>query len=134
METVRAVLSIAAQHKWKVYQMDAKTTFLNEVECAYCNNFGHEESECRSKVQPKEHVPSSSKVWKKKELQVKNCGIALFAEGEENQWYIDSGCSRHMTGDKNKLLAYSALEKENKVTFGNDTPAVIKGKGSFFLK
>jgi len=106
----------------------------NEVECAYCNNFGHEESECRSKVQPKEHVPSSSKVWKKKELQVENCGIALFAEGEENQWYIDSGCSRHMIGDKRKLLAYNSLEKEKKVTFGNDTPAVIKGKGSVFLK
>ena len=106
----------------------------NEVECTYCNNFGHEESECRSKVQPKEHVPSSSKVWKKKEIPVENCGIALFAEGEENQWYIDSGCSRHMTGDKNKLLAYSALEKEKNVTFGNDTPTVIKGKGSIFLK
>ena len=39
-----------------------------------------------------------------------------------------------MTGDNNKLLSYSALEKENKVTFGNDTPAVIKGKGSVFLK
>ena len=70
----------------------------------------------------------------KKELQVENSGIALFAEGEENQWYIDSGCSKHMTGDKIKLLAYSALEKEKNVTFGNDTPAVIKGKGSIFLK
>ena len=39
-----------------------------------------------------------------------------------------------MTGDKNKLLAYSALEKEKKVTFGNDSPIVIKGKGSVFLK
>ena len=39
-----------------------------------------------------------------------------------------------MTGDKNKLLAYNALEEENKVTFGNDTPTVIKGKGSVFLK
>jgi hypothetical protein len=106
----------------------------NEVECAYCNNFGHEESECRSKIQLKRHVPSSSKVWKKKELQVENCGIALFAEDEENQWYIDSGCSRHMTGEKDKLVAYSTLEKEKKVTFGNDTPAVIKGKGSALLK
>ena len=106
----------------------------NEVECTYCNNFGHEELECKSKVQPKEHVPSNSKVWKKKELQVENCGIALFAEDEENQWHIDSGCSRHMIGDKDKLLAYSALEKEKNVTFGNDTPATIKGKGSVFLK
>ena len=34
-----------------------------------------------------------------------------------------------MTGDKNKLLSYNALEKEKNVTFGNDSPAVIKGKG-----
>ena len=31
MEIVRVVLSIAAQHKWKVYQMDVKSTFLNGV-------------------------------------------------------------------------------------------------------
>ena len=31
METVRAVLSIATQHKWKVYQMDVKSSFLNGV-------------------------------------------------------------------------------------------------------
>ena len=31
METVRTVLSIAAQQKWKVYQMDVKSTFLNGV-------------------------------------------------------------------------------------------------------
>eukprot|EP00253_Pinus_taeda_P015716 PITA_15716 len=31
METVTAVLSIAAQNKWKVYQMDMKSAFLNGV-------------------------------------------------------------------------------------------------------
>ena len=31
METVRAVMSIAAQNKWKVYQMDVKSAFLNGV-------------------------------------------------------------------------------------------------------
>eukprot|EP00253_Pinus_taeda_P015728 PITA_15728 len=31
METVRAVLSILGQNKWKVYQMDVKSTFLNGV-------------------------------------------------------------------------------------------------------
>ena len=39
-----------------------------------------------------------------------------------------------MTGDRNKLLSYKALEKEKNVTFGNDSPTVIKGKGSVFLK
>ena len=45
-----------------------------------------------------------------------------------------SGCSKHMTGDKEKLQSYSALEKEKKVSFGNDIPALIKGKGSVLLK
>ena len=39
-----------------------------------------------------------------------------------------------MAGDKEKLQSYSALEKEKKVSFGNETPALIKGKGSIFLK
>eukprot|EP00253_Pinus_taeda_P030314 PITA_30314 len=39
-----------------------------------------------------------------------------------------------MTSDKEKLHPYNALEKEKNVSFGNDTPAVIKGKGFVFLK
>ena len=39
-----------------------------------------------------------------------------------------------MIGDKEKLHSYNALEKEKSVSFGNDTPAIIKGKGSVFLK
>jgi len=69
-----------------------------------------------------------------KEPQPERCGIAFYAEGQENQWYIDSGCSKHMTGDKEKLQSYSALEKGKKVSFGNDTPVVIKGKGTVQLK
>ena len=106
----------------------------NEIECAYCNNFGHGESKCRSKLQPKENIPTNSKVWRNKDSQVESCGITLFSEGKENQWYTDSGCWKHMTSDRNKLLAYNALEREKNVTFGNDTPTIIKGKGSIFLK
>lgn len=29
LDTVRTLLAIAAQHKWKVYQMDVKSAFLN---------------------------------------------------------------------------------------------------------
>eukprot|EP00253_Pinus_taeda_P008130 PITA_08130 len=39
-----------------------------------------------------------------------------------------------MIGEKKKLHSYNALEKENNVSFGNNTPAVIKGKGFVFLK
>ena len=62
------------------------------------------------------------------------CSSDLFAKGEENQWYIDSGCPKHMTSDINKLLSYNALDKEKNVTFWNNSLAVIKGKHSVFSK
>ena len=42
--------------------------------------------------------------------------------------------AQNTIGDKEKLHSYNALEKEKKVSFGNDTPVVIKGKGSIYLK
>eukprot|EP00253_Pinus_taeda_P029829 PITA_29829 len=81
----------------------------------------------------KEKTPLNPKIWRRKESQLERCGIALYAEGQENEWYINSGCSKHMTGDKEKLHSYNALEKEKNVSFGNYTPAIIKGKGSIFL-
>lgn len=46
----------------------------------------------------------------------------------------DRECSKHVIGDKDKLISYSSLEKEKNVTFGNDSHVVIKGKGSVFVK
>jgi len=39
-----------------------------------------------------------------------------------------------MTGEKEKLHSYNSLEKKRNVSFGKDTPTIIKGKGFVFLK
>ncbi|KAJ9557015.1 hypothetical protein OSB04_011629 [Centaurea solstitialis] len=45
-----------------------------------------------------------------------------------HMWYVDSGCSRHMTGYKELLHNY--VERPGgKVSFGNKTTGVIKGYG-----
>jgi hypothetical protein len=31
LETIRMVISLAAQNKWKIYQMDVKFAFLNGI-------------------------------------------------------------------------------------------------------
>jgi hypothetical protein len=51
----------------------------------------------------------------------------LSAQRQQNPWYIDSGCSKHLTGDKGKFLSLSESKLGN-VTFGNDAPSKIKGK------
>nr|GFB92385.1 retrovirus-related Pol polyprotein from transposon TNT 1-94 [Tanacetum cinerariifolium] len=47
-------------------------------------------------------------------------------------WYLDSGCSRHMTGDHSKLINF--VEKFiGTVRFGNDDFAKIVGYGDYKL-
>jgi len=45
------------------------------------------------------------------------------------QWYLDSGCSKHMTGDKSKFLSIS-FKQEGHVTYGDNNKGRILGRGS----
>ncbi|GJQ99048.1 hypothetical protein Tco_0522033 [Tanacetum coccineum] len=48
-------------------------------------------------------------------------------------WYLDSSCSRHMTGDRSKLINY--MEKFiGTVRFGNDQFAAIVGYGDYKIE
>jgi hypothetical protein len=82
-----------------------------EVECYKCNNFGHMAKNCRMTVPPKEpqqsHKQESQKMtWIRKQDQYSNeeCTVALQAKQKKRGWYVDSGCSKHMTGDRDKFL------------------------------
>ncbi|KAK9017314.1 hypothetical protein V6N11_079793 [Hibiscus sabdariffa] len=46
-----------------------------------------------------------------------------------NSWYLDSGCSRHMTGDKSKFLELKP-KSGGVVTFGDNSKRHIEGIGS----
>ena len=47
-------------------------------------------------------------------------------------WYLDSGCSRHMTGDRSLFKVFES-KKGGNVTFGNGSKSQIKGKGIISL-
>jgi len=55
----------------------------NEIECSICNNFDHEDSECRSRFQQttQKEQASSARTWRMKEPQPERCGIDFYAEG-----------------------------------------------------
>ena len=47
-------------------------------------------------------------------------------------WYLDSGCSRHMTGDRSLFKDFES-KKGGNVTFGGGSKSQIKGKGIISL-
>jgi hypothetical protein len=104
----------------------------NEIECCICHNYGHKSVHCqlRNYEQDLNSPAENVKVWKNKETD--KCGLVLSAQRKTNPWYIDSGCSKHMMGDKGKFLSLSERKSGN-VTFGNDAPGKIKGKGMVSL-
>ena len=47
-------------------------------------------------------------------------------------WYLDSGCSRHMTGDRSLFKIFES-KKGGNVTFGDGSKSQIKEKGTISL-
>ena len=52
----------------------------------------------------------------------------ISAQIQKDPRYIDSGFSKHISGDKSKFLSLSE-HKLGDVTFGNDASGKIRGKG-----
>ncbi|KAK2403095.1 putative mitochondrial protein [Trifolium repens] len=47
----------------------------------------------------------------------------------ERRWFLDSGCSRHMTGDASLFIKFKAKEK-GYVTYGDNNKGIILGVGT----
>jgi hypothetical protein len=105
---------------------------FSEPQCYNCHNYGHKAAECRLRnYKPDLNLAVENfKVWKKKEDD--QCRLVLSSQRQKNPWYIDNGCSKYMTRDKSKFLTLSESKSGN-VTFGNDAPGKIKGKGMVSL-
>jgi hypothetical protein len=118
---------------------DRFESFSTEVECYKCNIFGHVAKDCRMIVPPKEpqqnnnsHRQEPQKMtWIRKQDQYSNeeCTIALQAKKKKRGFYVNSGCSKHMTGDRDEFLTLRK-ERYGSVSFRNDDSFKIIRKGT----
>src|ERR1044072_5238622 len=105
--------------------------------CHYCGRSGHLRPYCYRlygypKVTSKAQV-LNAKVHSKKEWKIKKEESALIAHislrvSFKEDWYFDSGCSRHMTGMKNYLVDLKAYATSY-MTFGDGAKGKIRGIG-----
>ena len=54
--------------------------------------------------------------------------MQVIKQEKKDLWYLDSGCSRHMTGDKTKFSKLE-LKEEGFVTYGYNNKGKILGNG-----
>ena len=47
----------------------------------------------------------------------------------KHMWYLNSGCSKHMTGDKSEFVNF-ILKQEGHVTYGDNNKGKILGRGT----
>jgi hypothetical protein len=54
-------------------------------------------------------------LWKRKQEEPKKeeCGLAMYVQDKRSQWYIDSGCSKHMTWDQ---IKFPIIRKKKEAT------------------
>ena len=73
------------------------------------------------------------KAWKRIEYVKEKCSISLCAIEKKNLWHVDSGGSKHMTGDPSKFISLK-LDQKEKVTFGDNLSSKITRKGTMALR
>ncbi|CAM8893875.1 unnamed protein product [Rhodiola kirilowii] len=108
----------------------------NNRTCWYCYQMGHIKSRCRlllaeQKVMESRVTPRVRQVWKPKSRK-EVCLVALssFSHMKEECWYLDSGCSAHMTGNPQYLINVKPICKRQFFTFRDGGEGQVIGYGT----
>ncbi|KAH9763962.1 Integrase catalytic domain-containing protein [Citrus sinensis] len=134
------------QRKFRGYKN--KKEKKEPITCYECKKPGHIRPKCPllNKFKKKAMVATwddSDEETSDDDEQQEMTNLALMAIGEEscdkldegskkkkNKWYLDSGCSRHMTGNYSWFSSFTKIENGGDVSFGDNSKGKIIGIGN----
>jgi hypothetical protein len=103
----------------------------HNIVCYKCNKIGYKAQNCRN-VEGNDSITNKENpttIWENEKTSSKEeCKLALIAKNKEDEWYIDSGCSTHMTRDQNEFISLKK-RKSGSIALGNESTVKILGKG-----
>ncbi|KAI5411585.1 hypothetical protein KIW84_056594 [Lathyrus oleraceus] len=104
----------------------SKSADKSNVECFICHKYGHYKSECQTDLNKRSGDQTN---FAEKEEEVSLLMVChVKEETQQNMWYLDTGCSNHMCGEKE---AFSDLDESfrNSVKFSDNSKISVMGKG-----
>lgn len=106
----------------------------SKVQCFNCREYGHYKTEC-SQRRRLEYRESHAKIAENDGDNEENLLLAFnVVNGQEKiKWYLDTGCSNHMSGHK-ELFADLNESIRSEITFGNAAKMPVKGKGKISIQ
>nr|GEV47692.1 retrovirus-related Pol polyprotein from transposon TNT 1-94 [Tanacetum cinerariifolium] len=103
------------------------------IECYNCHKLGHYSYEClESKEANYAGFDENEEVMLMAEIDESVFMAEASGENTGMLWFLDSGCSNHMCGNKNRFVKFNS-EFSNTVKLGNNTRMTVNGKGSVKL-
>ncbi|KAK2426061.1 putative mitochondrial protein [Trifolium repens] len=111
------------------------------IQCYNCQKYGHFASECRGKKVPRQHNNEESKANVAENdngsdpdpLLVQMMATTDDTFPKDDGWYLDTGCSTHMTGNKSWLINYDASKKST-IRFADSRTVQSEGIGDVLIK
>ncbi|KAH9762987.1 hypothetical protein KPL70_001016 [Citrus sinensis] len=106
--------------------------------CYECKKPGHIRSECPllNKLKKKAMVATRDDSNEEESQEVSNLPLMAIGHDDDlnkglkkkkNKWYLDSGCSRHMTGNYAWFSSFTKIENGGDVSFGDNSKGKILG-------
>jgi len=106
-----------------------RTNYNKEfVECYKCHKRGHYKSECPEWEKEANYVEEEEE-----EDMLLMAQEDMNKEEEEHVWFLDSGCSNHMCGNRSWFIEFDNSFRQS-VKLGDDRRLMVEGRGNLRLE
>ncbi|XP_019455127.1 PREDICTED: uncharacterized protein LOC109356254 [Lupinus angustifolius] len=105
------------------------------VECYNCHNTGHYSYECTAEKGKQRNFVDKEAFTTHEDHEVEPLTLMVTDPAEDTHlesWYLDSGCSNHMTSHKEWLTNFDS-SRESKVKFADDSTLKVEGAGDVVI-